>query len=522
MLPGKKYTVDDVVRILHRRIWLVLLPMAVAAAGMSIFARSLPDRYHSKATILVVPQRISEQIIQPTISASVADRLPAIREAMLSRTRLEQLIEEFDLYPSERRSMVMEEVVERMRRDISMSALGARTDAFDVGFYGSDPEQVMRVATRLGDIAIEQSLSYRHNLTRDTDAFLESQLEETRRQLVQQEQRLAAYQRTYAGELPSQVNSNLQQVTVAAGRVQASVDAINRAMERRTALETTLADLQRNTVVGLATTAAGAPIAAGTTLQQLGAAQDELSSLEARGLKPGHPDLESARRRVRDLTQRLDAENRQSAEATAAAPRPVSAAEAQRLARIKDVQEQIADIDRQIARAREDERQARAAAEAAQQRLDSLPTREAEMVALTRDYSITEGSYRSLLAKRDAARIAANLEQRQVGEQFNVVDPARVPQRPVSPDRARLNITGIALGLAFGLGLVGLLEYRDRTFKTDEDLSMVLGLPVLAVVPLMESPADRRVGMWKRVGAGAICLAVLAGCVAVFVYAVAG
>ncbi len=522
MLPGKKYTVDDVVRILRRRIWYVLLPMAVAAAAMSMFVRGLPDRYVSKATILVVPQRISEQIIQPTISATVVDRLPAIREAMLSRTRLEQLIEEFDLYPNERRTMVMEDVVERMRRDILMATVGARTDAFEIGFYGPDPDLVMRVATRLGDIAIQQSLSYRHNLAQDTDAFLESQLEETRRQLELQEQRLAAYQRTYAGELPSQVNSNLQQVTVAAGRLQAALDTIDRAMERRTTLETTLADLQRNAVVAPAPPVPGAPVTAGTTLQQLGAAQDELSSLEARGLKPGHPDLESARRRVRDLTQRLDAENRQSAEATAAAPRPMSAGEAQRLARIKDVQEQLAEIDRQIARAREDERQARAAAEGAQQRLDSLPTREAEMVALTRDYSITEGSYRSLLAKRDAARIAANLEQRQVGEQFNVVDPARVPQRPVSPDRARLNLTGIALGLAFGLGLVGLLEYRDRTFKTDEDLSMVLGLPVLAVVPLMESAADRRLGIWKRLGVGAACLAVLAGCLAIFVYAVAG
>ncbi|MCC7044048.1 MAG: hypothetical protein IT183_09300 [Acidobacteria bacterium] len=528
MLPGKKYSVEDAIAILHRRVWFVLLPAAIAAAGVSLWARSLPDMYASSTTILVMPQRISETIVRPTITSSIAERLPSIRQAILSRTRLEAVIEEFDLYPAERQTMVMEQVVEMMRNNhISTSIV--RDDAFEVGFVGSDPAKVMQVTERLGRLFIDQSLSYRHNLMEDTDTFLDSQLAETRRQLEQQEQRLAAYKRAYAGELPSQVTSNLQQVTNAQNQIQNSVNTINRAMERRLVLEKILADLEAPapapTPAAPVTTDAGRvpAVPSGPTLQQLTVAQDEVAALQARGLKPGHPDLEAAQRRVRDLGQRLQAESQASGTAAGvAAPRPMSAAEASRLARIAETRAELEELNRQITRAREEEREAREIAQTSQARLDALPTRETEMIALMRDYGIIESSYKGLLAKREEARISASLERRQVGEQFSILDPARLPERPFSPDRQRYNLMGVVGGLVFGLALVALIEYRDRSFKTDEEIAAVLGLPVLAVVPLMKSADDRRRELWKRFGLGTVFSVIVVGCVAVFVYAVAG
>lgn len=525
MLPGKKYTVEDWIAILRRRIWFVLLPGAIAAAGVSMWARSLPDMYGASTTVLVMPQKISESIVRPTITSSVADRLPSIRQAILSRTRLETIIEEFDLYPEERKVRVMEDVVEMMRGNISTNLV--RDDAFEVGFVGRDPTKVMQVTERLGRLFIDQSLSYRSNLMEDTDTFLDSQLAQTLRQLEQQEQRLAAYKRANAGELPSQVTSNLQQVTNAQNQIQNSLDTVNRAMERRLVLEKILGDLQAPAVAAAPPPAAGdggraTPVPVGSTLQQLTTAQDELAALQTRGLKPGHPDLEAAQRRVRDLGQRLQAETRSSGASADAAPRPMSAAEATRLARIAETRAELGELDRQIARAREDERQARAVAQAGQARLDALPTRETEMIALMRDYDIIESSYRGLLAKREEARISANLERRQVGEQFSILDPARLPERPFSPDRRRLNIFGILGGLAIGLALVAFVEYRDRSFKSDEEIGMVLGLPVLAVVPLMKSAADRKRELLRRFSLGTVCSIVVAACLAVFVYAVAG
>jgi polysaccharide chain length determinant protein (PEP-CTERM system associated) len=525
MLPGKKYTVADFARILRRRLWLVLVPVAVSAAAVSMWARDLPDLYRSQSTILVVPQRISEEVVRSTITSTIEDRLPTIRQEIESRTRLESIILEFDLYPEERKAMVMEDVVGLMRDNIDINIV--RNDAFEVSYTGLNPTKVMQVAERLGRLAIDQSLSYRHNLAEDTDDFLESQLVDTRRQLEEQERRLENYRRAYSGQLPNQVTSNLQQVASADTQVSAAQDAVNRNMERRLLLEKTIAELEKSTYVQGPTMvplpgSSDLPPAGATTAQALTLAQSNLATLEARGLRTGHPDLEYARRQVRDLTQRLNQEIAAAAQGGANVPLTLSPAEATRRARLAEAQQELAEIDRQIARSREDERQARARAAEAQARLDALPTRESELVALTRDYSILEASYRSLLSRRNDARISANLELQQVGEQFNIIDPARLPERPYSPNRLQLNLMGVGIGLAFGLGLVALLEVRDRTFKSDEDLALVLGLPVLAVIPLMESEQDRLRNYWRTFAVSVSCGAVVACGTVLFVYGLFG
>ena len=151
-----------------------------------------------------------------------------------------------------------------------------------------------------------------------------------------------------------------------------------------------------------------------------------------------------------------------------------------------------------------------------QARIDAAPTRESEMTDISRDYAQLNAQYLDMLAKRENSKLAANLERRQIGEQFKLLDAARIPERPFKPDRRQINLMGMAVGLGLGLALVGLLEYRDSSFKTDDEIIRVLSLPVLAVVPLMLSDAERRRNFrWKlllNTGFGsvvAVCLAVL-------------
>src|SRR5438552_8798898 len=113
-----------------------------------------------------------------------------------------------------------------------------------------------------------------------------------------------------------------------------------------------------------------------------------------------------------------------------------------------------------------------------QKKLEAAPTREAEMSELTRDYETLQTIYRTLLAKKEDSKVAANLERRQIGEQFKVIEPARLPEKPISPDRGRLNALGVIGGLGFGLGLVALLEYRDSSLRSDDDVIPSLALPV--------------------------------------------
>jgi uncharacterized protein involved in exopolysaccharide biosynthesis len=248
-------------------------------------------------------------------------------------------------------------------------------------------------------------------------------------------------------------------------------------------LERQLAELQSQDP-NLTTDASGADSVA----QQLEAAKAELARLEMRNT-PDHPDVRMQQRKVRDLEAKAEAEAKRSE--SAGTPKEArSPAEINRRKRIQDLQDQMADIDQQLAANEQQQQQLRAEVSTYESRLSALPTRESELVELTRDYQTLLNSYHGLSAKREESALSANLERKNVGEQFRVLDPPRVPERPFSPDRVNLQMTGTAAGLIVGLALVGFLEYRDGSFKTEAEVFRVLTLPVLAVIPVVVPPAE--------------------------------
>ncbi len=172
-------------------------------------------------------------------------------------------------------------------------------------------------------------------------------------------------------------------------------------------------------------------------------------------------------------------------------------------------------IDRQIALRQRDEKQLAAQIASYQSRVEASTVRESELASLTRDYETIRKTYEALLAKQEESKIAANLERRQIGEQFRTLDQARVPERPISPNRPMINLIGALLGLGLGLGLVALMEYRDNSFRTDDEVVSLLALPVLAVVPVMlsrkERAARRRRNLALGLGAIVLCLAAAVG-----------
>lgn len=518
MLPGKQYTVDDLLHILRRRYWVLLVPMAVVGALAAAYTRSLPNTYWSETVIMVVPQRIPENYVQSTVTARIEDRLQTITPTILSRTRLERIIEQFDLYPELRRTAPMEAVVEQMKDEISVDP--GRGNTFRVGYTGGDPAQVMKVTDALASLFINETLLDRQMQAEGTNQFLDSQLAEARSKLLEQERRLAAWKQAHAGELPTQIDANIQQTLNAQMGLRDLREAMNQDRQRKLELERQLGDLQNPTLLADATmpsTDSGPSSSASPTAVQLATAQSQLEAVEQRGLLPGHPDFDAARRRVRELEQRLQAEM-----SAAKTPGPrmgaISPAEATRQRRVQALRDEVAALDRQILRSQDEEKRILASQAEAQRRVDAIPTRETELTELTRDYNTMKQSYENLLASKQQSQIAANLERRQVGEQFKVVDPAQLPERPTSPNRPRDIILGLVSGLLFGVALLAFLEYRDKSFKTDEDLAALLDLPVLAVVPLMKSEADARRELWRRAMVSASLGSVVTACLMFVAY----
>jgi polysaccharide chain length determinant protein (PEP-CTERM system associated) len=523
MLPGKKYTPEDALLILRRRFWWLIVPVAVVGAGAGIYARVQPNLYRSQTRIMVVPQRVPESYVRSTVTTRIEDRLGAISQQILSRTTLEAIVLEFDLYAKERQTMGMEDVVARMRqRDISVRP--ERGEAFVVSFIGREPRTVMRVTQRLASHFIDESLRDRQLLADGTNEFLESQLEDAKRRLMEHERKLQNYKERYAGQLPTQGETNLRSAQAIQAQVQSILDQISRDQERRLMMERQLADLELQLNAPAAApqtprTSQPEPAAAAAAplIDQLTTAQRDLAALVRRGRKEEHPEHQRQLRLIRDLEARVDAAIRDTPVSVAAGPAP-SGIELTRRRRISELRDDLNVIDRRIADLRDKEAQLRETAGEFQRRAEAGPSRESELVELTRDYGMLQQLYNGLLSNREQARIAANLEKRQIGERFRLLDPANLPQRPFSPNREQTVMFGTALGLGVGLGLIVLFEYRDRSVKTEEEASTVLALPVLAVVPFMRSKRELRRIRSRRLITHLVLGSSVAGCLIVLAY----
>ena len=177
-------------RSLWSKKWLVIVPAIVSTAVTLAITATLSVRYMSEGTIQVEPQRVPEAYVRSAVTSDLRDRLRTIQVLIMSRTRLERIIEEYNLYTEQRRNGLMEDVVERMRRDIVVGL--KQGDVFSVGYAGDDPRTVMKVAERLAGLFIEENTSERTRLAEDTNLFLESTAEETRRRLLQYEKTIAS------------------------------------------------------------------------------------------------------------------------------------------------------------------------------------------------------------------------------------------------------------------------------------------------------------------------------------------
>jgi polysaccharide chain length determinant protein (PEP-CTERM system associated) len=499
VLPGKSYTAEEIARVVLNHWWLVVVPLVLGTViGGLVYVR-LPAQYESETLIMVIPQRIPDSYVKPTVTANVEDRLRSISEQILSRSRLERIIQDLDLYRDRRRAgLPMEDLVQRMRTDIEVKLEG-RESSFRVTYRSADPKIAQQVTEQLAALYIQENLRDREKLAENTSRFLESQLEDAKRRLIEQEKKLESYRRRYAGQLPSQLAGNLQSLQSAQMQVQALGESMNRARERRLLVERQIVDAQTLPVdVAAQTTMADSafgplPMSAE---QQLETARAQLEDFKLR-YTSDHPDVLAAEQTVRELQAKALHEAQRPPQPTLV--KSPSPAEIARQKRLRDLQAEMDVIDRQLATAGTEEGQLKATMADYRTKIDVLPTRESELVELTRDYSTLQQTYSSLLQKREDSKLAANLERREIGEQFKILDPASLPERPNNQkQRLAVLLGGPLSGLALGLLLVAFLEYRDSSFKNEQDVFCALSLPVLGLIPVMDPDSDGRVSRGRK------------------------
>ena len=487
MLPGKTSSSNEIGRIIGRHWWLLLLPFAIGLTAGVVVYKQMPVRYKSDTLITVVPQRVPEAYVRNAITTRIEDRLPAISDQILSRSRLERIVTEFDLLKEQRSTMPLEDIVQAVRADVKVEPVSR--ESFRVSFVSGEAKTAQKVTERLAALVIDENTRDRAKFSDTTNQFLQSELEEARRRLAEQEKKLETYRKTYAGQLPTELQGNLQGMQNVQSQLQQTNQAVNHARERRLLIERGIADAQTPDPVIPAV--AGAPLSDDAPAQQkLEAARAQLEAFK-RHYTPEHPDVKALERQIADLQVKADLEAKMPPQ-----KKPLSPNEVARQKRLKELQTELEMIDREIASELADIASFKKTLNDYVGKIASVPSRETDLTALMRDYETLKKSYEDLLARQQESNIAANLERRQIGEQLRIVDPASFPERPSNQkERLAALLGGGISGLLLGVLMVGFLEYRDSSFKTEDDVARVLALPVLALIPVMdagEQPGNRK------------------------------
>jgi polysaccharide chain length determinant protein (PEP-CTERM system associated) len=502
--------------ILHRK-WIIIVTFLLVSGATFAITYRLPNIFTSETLILVDPQRVPEAYVKPTVTGDIRNRLGTLSQQILSATRLQKIIDTLNLYPSERKTMAREDVIAKMRLDIGVSVVsdfGASQDlqAFRISYSGREPQLVAQVANQLASLFIEENLKAREQQATGTTEFLASQLAETRKTLEEQEAKLKDFKLQHIGEMPEQQTADLQILGQLQAQLQSENDTLGRAQQQKSYLQSLAAstapvvDLDDGQVPNAPNAnspaqPASAPKPA-TPPSPLVAERARLAAMLERGYTDQHPDVQKLKRQIR-----ADEEKESKEAAAAEAAREVAAPPAPpvpppparppvRPAPINTpnpvVMSQLAAVDEEIAKHKQEQQRLTKLVGSYQTKLEAIPLREQQITDLARDYEISKTHYSQLLEKQLSAETATQLEVRQKGEKFSVLDPAQAAERPSKPNRLLLNAAGSASGLALGFIFALATEFLGLSVTGPEQVTEATGLPVFEIIPIIETGTDRR------------------------------
>lgn len=454
--------------------WKLAFSIAIlATAGLAIVVWFLPNQYSATTTILVDPQKVPDRYVATTVTEDPSERLGNLTQEVLSRSRLSQIVEKLHLYPEMYSKQGSDFVIAYLRKQIQIQVKktsGASLSAFTITYRSNDQKKVAVVANLLAESFIDWNLEQRENLVEGTTQFLNDELARARQSLQEQESRVRDYRLQHLGEMPEQMDANLSTLARLQADLQSKSDALNHLDQERLVL---LQDPAASPMSGgAASSSPRSQLAA-----QVSAARKHLEELKAI-YTPLHPDVLAAQDHLNDLEAKLallpPAPLGTTTNATGASPETA--------ARLQLLNERKAQLIQQQANLEQQIRHY-------QQLVDAVPVREADVSGLMRDYDSAKTNYQSLLEKSYSAEMATELERKQEGERFQVLDAAITPERPESPNRPLFWVGSLFAGIAAGIGIVLLLEQIDGTIKTEADLLALLpkGASLLGHIPEIRS-----------------------------------
>jgi polysaccharide chain length determinant protein (PEP-CTERM system associated) len=492
--PEKNFTLDEYLEILRRRMWYIIIPFVLVMAGASIYAIIAPREYKASTLVLVSPQSVPEDLVHATVTSKVEERLQSIAQEVMSRTRLETIITEFRLYEKARKHLSKEEIVEQMRKNIKVELPTKKDEkgSFAISFISNDPNTAMVVANRLSSLFIEENLKIREQQASGTTEFLTNELVAAKAKLDQMEASVTQYKRRFMGGLPEQRDTNLKIFEQMQNQNQRISESLRSAQDRKLFIQKQMSDMEMPVSMPVAAGSgkdsqysikpsltqkeASSAVAAdtgGTYETKKDKLKRELEDLRTK-YTDNHPDVIAMKKKMADLEKNKDTYDN----------------DIKKDPRFRELKNQLTATSLEIKRLHDESASVSAQINKYMGRIEQTPAREQDMASLLREYESTKAAYETLLKKSQGAEQAENLEKRQKGEQFKIIDPARVPEEPFSPNIPKILLISLFAGLAGGMALAFIREQMDRSFHDAADVEISLGIKVLATIPKIEAKAS--------------------------------
>ncbi|WP_319586615.1 Wzz/FepE/Etk N-terminal domain-containing protein [uncultured Desulfobulbus sp.] len=474
--------------------WLVAGCVLVATTIGLFYYTILPKVYQSTALLSYEPQQINPTARMDPEQGRVRLReaLATLQELVTSRTSLEKVITQFSLYEEDRTRLPIEDVILKMRKkdiDIKPAPQG---DIFSVTYNGTDPEKVVKVTNALASLFIEENLKYREERATETSKYTENELAMSKKVLDVKEEVMRDYKLKNFNEMPEQRQSNLAQLQALIVQNQGIQDSIQELERTKVLAQEQIGMHQRMASMRMSSEVPTGGVATSrqpeTDAERLVRLRGYLNGLLLKYTE-NHPEVLRTKQLIDQLEKKGGTGQVTPGRAAGSVPSRESLAASMEIQRL---QIQLKEIDVNIKQLREEQTAIPAQIAKYQRWIEAAPVREAEWNALTRDYTELRRNYDQLVAQNLQAQSAENLERNQKGSKFKIVDSARLPVKPFSPNFLKILLVALAAGFALGVGPIFILDFIDTSFKDVGELEEYIGVPVICAIPFIEKEAEIR------------------------------
>lgn len=477
------FQLHDILAIIKRRKLSLLVTFISVSSFFSVIALILPPVYKSYSTILIEDQEIPVQYVQSTVTSFVEKRLQEIKQRIMSTARLQEIIDQYNLYEDMIDYKTKEQIVEIMRRDISLDLISAEvidqrtgrnmnaTVAFTLSYAGkNDPAKVQRVASVLTSLFLEENIKVRQRQVSETSDFFQGEKDKIEQQINTLETQIAAYKEQHINELPELMQVNVQELHTAESNRERVYEQLRGLKEKEASL------LMQISLVS-------PQIAEQEHLSNLRQELSRLSTIYT----DRYPDIVRIKNEIDKIEKNLS--NKESAiDKAGSGERATNPAFINLSSQLSSVRSEISSAKEQIANYEKQAKKLRGYIKAS-------PVVEQEYRGLQMERDNLKRKYDDLMQKFMEARVAQGLERNQKGERFTLIDPALRPERPFKPNRLAIFLIGIVLGLGSSVGLVAVIELNDDTIRDPKTLAAETNVPILTVVPVLYNEHDRT---WKQ------------------------